>query len=102
MLRRIGDGTISGKIAKECLDAMWDGEGDADAIIAKKGPEQISDEGRDREHRRRNPRRQPGNRRGIPAGKEKRSRRWSARRWARRRARRIPRSQRDLKRKLGR
>ena len=45
MLRRIGDGTISGKIAKDVLDAMWDGEGDADAIIEKKGLKQISDEG---------------------------------------------------------
>ncbi len=47
LLRRIGDGTISGKIAKDVFDAMWAGEhgGDADAIIAAKGLEQISDAG---------------------------------------------------------
>ncbi len=45
MLRRIGDGTISGKLAKEVFDAMWAGEGDADAIIAARGLRQISDVG---------------------------------------------------------
>jgi len=45
LLKRIGDGTISGKIAKDVFDAMWAGEGDADAIIGKKGLKQISDEG---------------------------------------------------------
>ena len=49
LLRRIADGTISGKIAKDVFDAMWkgeaEGEGAADAIIAKKGLTQISDEG---------------------------------------------------------
>jgi len=45
LLARIGDGTISGKIAKDVFDAMWAGEGDADAIIAKKGLRQISDAG---------------------------------------------------------
>jgi len=47
LLRRIGDGTISGKIAKGVFDAMWAGEhgGDADAIIAAKGLVQISDAG---------------------------------------------------------
>ena len=47
LLQRIGDGTISGKIAKDVFDAMWAGEhgGDADAIIAAKGLEQISDAG---------------------------------------------------------
>jgi aspartyl-tRNA(Asn)/glutamyl-tRNA(Gln) amidotransferase subunit B len=43
MLRRIADGTISGKLAKEVFDAMWAGEGDADAIIAARGLRQISD-----------------------------------------------------------
>ena len=42
---RIADGTISSKIAKEVFDAMWAGEGDADAIIEKKGLKQISDSG---------------------------------------------------------
>jgi aspartyl-tRNA(Asn)/glutamyl-tRNA(Gln) amidotransferase subunit B len=45
LLKRIGDGTISGKIAKTIFDAMWAGEGDADAIIEKRGLRQISDEG---------------------------------------------------------
>src|SRR5207253_1420488 len=39
------DGTISGKIAKEVFDAMWRGEGSADAIIEAKGLKQISDRG---------------------------------------------------------
>jgi aspartyl-tRNA(Asn)/glutamyl-tRNA(Gln) amidotransferase subunit B len=43
MLRRIKDGTISGKIAKQVFEAMWNGEGDADAIIEKKGLKQITD-----------------------------------------------------------
>jgi aspartyl-tRNA(Asn)/glutamyl-tRNA(Gln) amidotransferase subunit B len=47
LLRRISDGTISGKIAKDVFDAMWGGEngGDPDAIIAAKGLTQISDAG---------------------------------------------------------
>ena len=45
LIARIHDGTISGKIAKEVFDAIWAGEGDADAIIAKRGLRQISDAG---------------------------------------------------------
>ena len=45
MLKRISDNTISGKIAKEVFEAMWQGEGDADAIIDKKGLKQITDTG---------------------------------------------------------
>jgi aspartyl-tRNA(Asn)/glutamyl-tRNA(Gln) amidotransferase subunit B len=45
LVRRIVDNTISGKIAKDVLDAMWNGEGDADAVIAKKGLQQITDSG---------------------------------------------------------
>jgi aspartyl-tRNA(Asn)/glutamyl-tRNA(Gln) amidotransferase subunit B len=45
LLKRISDSTISGKIAKEVLEAMWAGEGDADAVIAKKGLKQITDTG---------------------------------------------------------
>jgi len=45
MVDRIADGTISGKIAKDIFDAIWAGEGDADAIIAAKGLKQISDSG---------------------------------------------------------
>ncbi len=43
LLRRIGDNTISGKIAKEVFESMWAGEGHADAVIARKGLKQISD-----------------------------------------------------------
>jgi aspartyl-tRNA(Asn)/glutamyl-tRNA(Gln) amidotransferase subunit B len=42
---RMGDGTISGKMAKEVFDAVWAGEGDVDAVIAKRGLRQISDSG---------------------------------------------------------
>jgi aspartyl-tRNA(Asn)/glutamyl-tRNA(Gln) amidotransferase subunit B len=47
LLARVQDNTISGSIAKEVLDAMWAGEndGDADALIAAKGLQQISDIG---------------------------------------------------------
>jgi aspartyl-tRNA(Asn)/glutamyl-tRNA(Gln) amidotransferase subunit B len=43
MLLRIEDGTISGKIAKQVFEAMWNGEGPADAIIQQQGLKQISD-----------------------------------------------------------
>ncbi len=45
LLKRIADGTISGKIAKEVFAAMGAGEGDADAIIEAKGLKQVSDVG---------------------------------------------------------
>jgi aspartyl-tRNA(Asn)/glutamyl-tRNA(Gln) amidotransferase subunit B len=45
LLRRLADGTLSGKLAKEVFDAMWAGEGDADRIIALRGLRQISDAG---------------------------------------------------------
>jgi aspartyl-tRNA(Asn)/glutamyl-tRNA(Gln) amidotransferase subunit B len=45
MIKRITDNTISGKIAKQVFDAMWQGEGDADAIIEKQGLKQITDSG---------------------------------------------------------
>jgi aspartyl-tRNA(Asn)/glutamyl-tRNA(Gln) amidotransferase subunit B len=45
LLRRIEDDTISGKIAKEIFEAMWQGEGEADAIIEARGLEQITDTG---------------------------------------------------------
>ena len=45
LLDRIADNTISGKIAKEVFTAMWAGEGEADAIIDKKGLKQITDSG---------------------------------------------------------
>ncbi|HEX6549544.1 MAG TPA: Asp-tRNA(Asn)/Glu-tRNA(Gln) amidotransferase subunit GatB [Gammaproteobacteria bacterium] len=43
LLKRIIDNTISGKIAKEVFEAMWAGEGDADAVIERKGLKQITD-----------------------------------------------------------
>jgi aspartyl-tRNA(Asn)/glutamyl-tRNA(Gln) amidotransferase subunit B len=45
MLKRIADDTISGKIAKDVFEGMWSGEGDADAVIEKKGLKQITDTG---------------------------------------------------------
>lgn len=45
MIRRIADNTISGKIAKQVFEAMFNGEGDADAIIAAKGLVQVTDTG---------------------------------------------------------
>jgi aspartyl-tRNA(Asn)/glutamyl-tRNA(Gln) amidotransferase subunit B len=45
LLKRIEDGTISGKIAKDVFEAMWAGEGDADSVIEKRGLRQISDAG---------------------------------------------------------
>ena len=43
LIRRIADNTISGKIAKQVFESMWQGEGDADAVIAKRGLTQITD-----------------------------------------------------------
>ena len=45
LLKRIADATISGKIAKEVFEAMWQGEGSADQIIDARGLKQISDSG---------------------------------------------------------
>ncbi|OGA19950.1 MAG: aspartyl/glutamyl-tRNA amidotransferase subunit B [Betaproteobacteria bacterium RIFCSPLOWO2_02_FULL_67_19] len=45
LLVRIADGTLSGKLAREVFDAMWAGEGDADAVIEQRGLKQISDAG---------------------------------------------------------
>jgi aspartyl-tRNA(Asn)/glutamyl-tRNA(Gln) amidotransferase subunit B len=43
LIDRIHDNTISGKIAKEVFDAMWNGEGSADDIIEARGLKQITD-----------------------------------------------------------
>lgn len=40
---RRSDGTISSKIEKEVFEAIWNGEGDVDAIISARGLQQISD-----------------------------------------------------------
>jgi aspartyl-tRNA(Asn)/glutamyl-tRNA(Gln) amidotransferase subunit B len=46
LIQRIVDNTISGKIAKQVFEAIWNGEGDsADAIIDSKGLKQVSDTG---------------------------------------------------------
>jgi aspartyl-tRNA(Asn)/glutamyl-tRNA(Gln) amidotransferase subunit B len=45
LILRIKDNTISSKIAKQVFDAMWAGEGDADAVIAQRGLKQVSDSG---------------------------------------------------------
>jgi aspartyl-tRNA(Asn)/glutamyl-tRNA(Gln) amidotransferase subunit B len=45
LIRRILDNSISGKIAKQVFESMWQGEGSADAIIAAKGLQQVSDTG---------------------------------------------------------
>ena len=43
LIRRITDGTISGKIAKQVFDALWNGGSDADAVIEAQGLKQITD-----------------------------------------------------------
>jgi aspartyl-tRNA(Asn)/glutamyl-tRNA(Gln) amidotransferase subunit B len=43
LINRIHDNTISGKIAKEVFEAMWAGEGSADAVIEARGLKQITD-----------------------------------------------------------
>ena len=45
MLARIIDNTISGKIAKQVFEAMWNREGTADEVIAKRGLKQVTDVG---------------------------------------------------------
>ncbi|MGQ9861985.1 MAG: Asp-tRNA(Asn)/Glu-tRNA(Gln) amidotransferase subunit GatB [Thiobacillaceae bacterium] len=45
LLRRVADGTLSSKLAKEVFAALWEGEGEADAIIEARGLKQMSDTG---------------------------------------------------------
>jgi aspartyl-tRNA(Asn)/glutamyl-tRNA(Gln) amidotransferase subunit B len=45
LLKRIDDNTISGKIAKQVFDALWDSSATADEIIEEKGLKQITDNG---------------------------------------------------------
>jgi len=45
MIRRITDGTISGKIAKQVFESLWNGGGDADTVIETQGLRQITDTG---------------------------------------------------------
>ena len=44
VIKRITDKTISGKIAKDVFEAMWNGEGSCDEVIEKKGLKQITDD----------------------------------------------------------
>jgi len=43
LLKRIADGTISGKIAKEVFELMWESGASADSVIEQKGLKQITD-----------------------------------------------------------
>ncbi len=45
LIKRIQDKTVSGKLAKQVFEAIWNGEGDADAVIQAKGLKQITDTG---------------------------------------------------------
>ena len=45
LIKRIMDKTISNNAAKQVFEAMWNGEGEADAIIDAKGLKQVSDAG---------------------------------------------------------
>jgi aspartyl-tRNA(Asn)/glutamyl-tRNA(Gln) amidotransferase subunit B len=45
LLKRIADNTISGKIAKQVFEAMWQSEAEADQIIETQGLKQITDTG---------------------------------------------------------
>ncbi len=43
LITRIADQSISNNMAKQVFEAMWNGEGDCDAIIAARGFQQMSD-----------------------------------------------------------
>jgi len=45
LVARIADHTISGKLAKTLFEALWNQEGDVDAIIEKRGLKQVTDMG---------------------------------------------------------
>ncbi|MGB1141987.1 MAG: Asp-tRNA(Asn)/Glu-tRNA(Gln) amidotransferase GatCAB subunit B, partial [Halioglobus sp.] len=45
LISRILDNSISGKIAKQVFEAMWNGEGSADEVIEARGLKQVSDSG---------------------------------------------------------
>lgn len=45
LIKRISDGTISHKIAKQIFEAIWAGEGQVDEIIESKGLKQVTDSG---------------------------------------------------------
>ena len=45
LVDRVADGTLSGRMGKEVLEALWNGEGGVDEIIEARGLRQISDAG---------------------------------------------------------
>lgn len=45
LIVRIKDNTLSSKMAKQVFDALWQGEGEVDAIIEQRGLKQVSDSG---------------------------------------------------------
>ena len=45
LIKRIADGTISGKIAKQIFDDVWESGGDVDEIIQSKNLKQVTDSG---------------------------------------------------------
>ncbi len=45
LIVRIADNSISGKMAKQVFESIWNGEGDADQIIESRGLKQVSDSG---------------------------------------------------------
>ena len=45
LIGRIQDGTLSGKLAKQVFEGLWEGAGEVDAIIEARGLKQLSDTG---------------------------------------------------------
>ncbi len=45
LVRRIADDTLSGKMAKEVFEAVWQGEGAPDQVIEARGLRQVTDSG---------------------------------------------------------
>ena len=45
LVDRVADGTVSGRMGKEVLEALWNAEGSVDEIIEARGLRQISDAG---------------------------------------------------------
>ena len=45
LITRIHDGTLSGKLAKQVFEGLWEGAGEVDAIIEARGLKQMSDTG---------------------------------------------------------
>jgi aspartyl-tRNA(Asn)/glutamyl-tRNA(Gln) amidotransferase subunit B len=45
LIARIQDGTLSGKLARQVFEGLWEGAGEVDAIIEARGLKQMSDSG---------------------------------------------------------